>query len=387
MAKNFLLFLLLLVCLCLWFPLAKSNAVRAQTMPSGIIGLPEPQYCDSLGLAGTNYVRGLNCRIVSVDDYPRAYIVYVPYNVQDPAPVVFMFHGSSGDGLQYLSISGWREKADEEGVVIIFPTGLVYCKLSFPCENGGQAGWTTRWHDYSLQSDPEINWEILPPGYPATSPWPVDDLQFTRQILNDLYNQATAVAVNSDRIYASGFSNGANFTARLAVELSEQLAAVGYVAGGLADDAVDVAQPAIHIPVYAAFGNQDARILAEITSEEIEALPLQPASLFAIPEIREGFITPHLDGFEHAYKIDTLRPYTVRQFQNNTLLRWHSPQVGGPQHIFQMAVLEGLEHKYPNGCHPKNLHCFSAADTFWSFFQNGPDSDLGHGFLTKPLQP
>ena len=45
------------------------------------------------------------------------------------SPVVFMFHGRSGTGHQFLRISGWREQADAVGLVAVFPTGVRYRDL------------------------------------------------------------------------------------------------------------------------------------------------------------------------------------------------------------------------------------------------------------------
>ena len=88
--------------------------------------------CDSRGLAGTPYVAGVNCRHLLQNGYPRRYVVFVPQSAVDemnagrPVPLVFMLHGSTGTGEQFLKMSGWRQKATAEGFVAAFPTGLEY---------------------------------------------------------------------------------------------------------------------------------------------------------------------------------------------------------------------------------------------------------------------
>ena len=76
--------------------------------------------CDSIGWAGTPYVRGVNCRVVLVDGYPRRFVVSVPetgpYSEAVPAPLLLMHHGSTGTGEQFLGSSGWREKGEEVGL-------------------------------------------------------------------------------------------------------------------------------------------------------------------------------------------------------------------------------------------------------------------------------
>lgn len=181
-----------------------------------------------------------------------------------------MFHGSSGDGYQHLQISGWREKAISEGFIAVFPTALRYCKQNYPCAHGGQAGWTTKWHNYHLPEDDDFDFDVRLPGYVAEA-WPADDVMFTRMMIADLRIEANGLGVDAERLYASGFSSGAGLAARLTVEVSDLFAAVGYTGGGL----------------------------------------------------------------------------------------------GVMDHVFQLALLEGLEHKYPNGCHSKNPHGFMAADLIW----------------------
>ena len=59
---------------------------------------------------------------------------------------------------------------------------------------------------------------------------PADDVGFVDAIMADV---GARLPIDRHRVYASGFSNGANFTARLSVERSNRLAAVAYSAGGL----------------------------------------------------------------------------------------------------------------------------------------------------------
>jgi polyhydroxybutyrate depolymerase len=54
-----------------------------------------------------------------------------------------------------------------------------------------------------------------------------DDTEFIRRILDDVL--AVEYSVDLDRVYVSGFSNGGQMAARLAVELDDRPAAVGAV--------------------------------------------------------------------------------------------------------------------------------------------------------------
>ena len=126
--------------------------------------------CETQGAAGLAYEIGVNCRTVELDGVDREYLVYVPRQrpvTGERAPVVLMFHGSSGTGAQFLRTSGWREQADRSGLVAVFPTGLRYRVL----DSGRRV---TKWNDFSLPG--EVDLQELPPGYPEGSPMPANDV-------------------------------------------------------------------------------------------------------------------------------------------------------------------------------------------------------------------
>lgn len=325
-------------------------------------GLPPVGSCASIGLSGTPFVTGVNARVMDVDGYPRTYIVYVPASPRCPAPVVFMFHGSSGDGNQFLNHSGWRQKADAEGIVAVFPTGLKYCK---PTRSGGRR-WVTKWNAYNLADDPEFDFTQKPPYYPAAAPFPADDVTFTRSMMDDVSDAANGLSVDLQRIYASGFSNGASFTARIALEVCDRLAAVAYVACGLQPSSTPYVVPSEHIPVWTALGTNDDGVMESVGWDPATQgeLPLDPAQFLALPGMLDN-IAIQLDAFGHVYDPLTLGPYSVTQWPNATLFEW----VGAPRQIYRKTLLGGLGHHYPHGPHPMNPLGWVATTAFWPFFE------------------
>ena len=115
---------------------------------------------------------GVNCRTVEVDGHPRQYLVYVPHRRAARAPVVFMHHGSSGDGERFLRISGWREQADRTGLIAVFPTGLRYRML----DTGRRI---TKWNDYNLARTSTST--TSRPAIPADAPWPAERRRLHRR--------------------------------------------------------------------------------------------------------------------------------------------------------------------------------------------------------------
>jgi polyhydroxybutyrate depolymerase len=307
-----------------------------------------PGACVTHGAVGLAYEVGVNCRVVEVDGHPRRFIVYVPSTppvTRPRAPVVFMFHGSTGTGEQFLRISGWREQADATGLVAVFPTGLRYRVL----DSGRRS---TKWNDYSLAS--QVDLSERPPGYPANAPWPANDVGFVDAMMADL---GARLPIDRHRVYASGFSNGAGFAARLAVERSTVLAAAAFSGGALPS----AQAPARPIPMYLTVGTLDDRVLAQTGPPPLPQLPLDPLALLAEPVIKST-LGAHLA----TLGLDP-RDFGVLGSRRSTAFRWPATGTGPGGALLRFAALEGLRHKYPNG--RNNPAGFEAAPEFWDFFQ------------------
>jgi predicted esterase len=267
-----------------------------------------------LAAAAIALTPGVHHETLVHDGVRRSYEVYVPANVQERPPVVFMFHGSSGTGEQFLAHSGWREEADRSGIVAVFPTGMRY-------HITGTRRFSTKWAGFNLADEVDEA--------------PADDVGFVDAMLAKL-------PVDPRRVYASGFSNGADFAARLAVDRSETFAAAAFSAGGLAE----AHAPARRVPTYATVGSLDDRILARM-DPPIAELPLGPAQILRNPVLREyiGIALDTLDLDEDAY--------SAIAEPGSTSFRWP-----GTDPLFRFSVIEGLDHHYPQ----------AAAAEFGAFF-------------------
>jgi len=290
--------------------------------PAIALALPavaSAQQCDTAGPAPTAYATGVNCRTLEHDGERRRYLVYVPANARPEAPLVFMFHGSSGTGEQFLNHSGWREQADATGLIAVFPTGLRYRMT-----DSGRL--VTKWADFDLVND--IEEDETPPA---------DDVGFVDAMLADL-----APLVDERRVYASGFSNGAGFAARLAVDRSETFAAVAFSGGGLTGEH----SPARRVPTYETIGSLDPRILDNL-DPPLPELPLDPEVLRTHPTI-----AGHL-GLQLATLGLDPDLYGAAVFADAATLRWPALRP-----LYRFTVLEGLGHAYPD----------RAPAEFWEFF-------------------
>lgn len=301
---------------------------------------------------GSTLPAGVTCRNIEVDGYTREYLVYVPEAVAaaptTPVPLVFMFHGSSGDGEKFLRGSGWREQADAEGFVAVFPTGLEY----FVTEDG-KNHWSTKWSSSTLADDIDVARRL--PGYPADAPWPADDVSFTEQMIDDV---SAHLAVDPARIHVSGFSNGGGFSARLASELSDRIASVA-TSGAPAVVRPDADGTPV-APTWQALGTLDANVGRRFG---VTSFPLDAPSILAMPGL-SGVLR---------YNATTMgaptEPCDTPSTAHTTTIMWCAPGAED----FRFTMVEGLTHVYPNGYNAvSNPAGVEAAEQFWLWFEQHP---------------
>jgi len=316
--------------------------------------------CDSVGVSGIPYVPGVNCRLMEVDGFTRRYVVWVPLaGVPANAPAVFMLHGGSGTGEQFLRISGWREKATQEGFIAIFPTAAEHFVLD-------NQRFSTVWNNYGLPF--EIDPNRRPAAYPSTSPWPADDVKFVRQITDDVVQQLFA---DPHRVYVAGFSSGGGLCARLGVEASDVIAAVACHTSGL-HELHETLLGRRNLSAFFTLGTLDGHALDAINAylsalglPAVAELPLDPSDLDRIPQIKSQVLL-NLDSFNlEATALTTSTAATWTQLRSQT----GQPGNADGNELF-FTFLDEVTHQYPNGTN--NPLGFNLADWAWPFFVQHP---------------
>lgn len=156
----------------------------------------------------------------------REYAVFVPksYQGNTPVPLMFNFHGGSGDIASQIAIADMRSIADTAGFILIYPQAL-------PDPNdGGSTNW--------LQKDPTT----------------VDDIYFVEAMIDTL---ASEYMIDETRVYACGYSLGGEFTYELACRLSNQIAAVGIVARSMGTYIYENCSPKHPTAILTIHGTED----------------------------------------------------------------------------------------------------------------------------------
>jgi len=267
-----------------------------------------------------SFVVGKNRFTTQVNGDAREYYVHVPksYDRSTPAPVVFMLHGTSGDGLKFYNISGWKEVGEVENILTVYPSSWRYCIIE-----DGQRKNTTKWNGYPSA------FEYCPGEVPR------DDIRFLNQVIDELCAKFT---VNQKMIYMVGFSNGGQMTGRVGVEMSDRVAAVVSSAGFLPLGSTYT--PKQLLPVLAQVGTNDDRYMGLSGGGP---LPMNFDQLFAQSQFFKG----EMKAYGSTYKLDP--KYTTGGDPNKIIWLDAKGVSGDPNNVFRFALVKGMGHVYPNG--------------------------------------
>ncbi len=280
-----------------------------------------------------DFVKGKNYFTVMVDGDEREYYVHVPesYNGKDPVPLVFMLHGTSGDGERYYNISGWKAIGEQENIITVYPSSWRYCYIS-----DGKKKNNTRWNTLDMEYCANEN--------------PRDDIKFLRTILAEVEDR---YQIDEKRVYLVGFSNGGGMAFRCAVEMADVFAAIVQSAGTYLGD--DDFMPARFVPITYQIGNSDNKFFGAGAR-----LPL--ASFDSLLRNEPSFKKIRLN---HAR---ILKYSTEFQISGDTAIAMTANFPSIPEEDdreFRIILIKGLEHQYPNGSN----HPYKAAEENWEWMK------------------
>ncbi len=161
----------------------------------------------------------------------RRYLLHRPPNADQAQalPLVVVLHGGGGNGAQVAEVTGFSRLADAEGFAVVYPDGTGRLRNTLLTWNSGGI-----------------------PVYAADQK--VDDVGFLIAVVEDA---KTKVAVDPERVYATGMSNGGMMCHRLAREADAVFAAIAPVSGAMNFTAADSGLP---IDVMIVHGTADEHV-------------------------------------------------------------------------------------------------------------------------------
>jgi polyhydroxybutyrate depolymerase len=183
-----------------------------------------------LGFTFSSFAQQTINASITHDGIQRDYIVYIPelYDGTTTVPLVLNFHGYGSNAAQQMFYGDFRDIADTEGFLLVHPEGTTFIGDQF--------------------------WNVGFPGLSST----IDDVGFTEALIDEL---ATLYAIDLDRVYATGMSNGGFMSFLLACQLSEKIAAVASVTGSMTQDTFDDCNAQLPTPVLQIHGTEDGVVL------------------------------------------------------------------------------------------------------------------------------
>ena len=131
--------------------------------------------------------------IINIDGKKREYYLSLPEDTSKPFPLIINFHGFLSHAIEQQEFSRMDNYAHLNGVGVIYPEGI------------------------------NKSWNI---GKDMMSE--ENDIGFVNALIDSV---ASKYNIDSDRIYACGFSNGGEFSYELMCGLSNKIAAFGSVGG------------------------------------------------------------------------------------------------------------------------------------------------------------
>jgi len=193
----------IIICLLFFF---FSNAFVAQT------GLP------------------INRKIIYHQGVKRIYHIYLPKNFdwKTPTPMVIALHGGGGKGRTFdkeTTQNTLTMEADKLGLVLVFPEGM-----------------DKHWNDGRTELFKKKK------AY--------DDVGFISKIIDRMIKN---YGIDASRVYATGISNGGLMSIRLAIDLTEKIAAIAPVASQLSK-VLENKEPSLPIAIMILNGTSDPLI-------------------------------------------------------------------------------------------------------------------------------
>jgi polyhydroxybutyrate depolymerase len=276
---------------------------------------------------------GTHERALMHDGRRREYLVHVPkgYDGRKPAPLVVAMHG--GGGNMHIQANdtyyGLVSKADETGTIIVFPNGYSRRK------NESLATWNAG--------------ECCAAAVRENS----DDVGFIRAMLAEVRRRYN---IDSDRIFATGMSNGGLMSYRLACEMSDVFRAIAPVAG--TDNTVSC-KPKRPVSVLHIHAKDDTHVLFEGGAGP-DVIKYGVTDFTSVPSTISKWVG-----------LNSCKAKPIRVLENaGAYCELYAGCADGAR--VQLCVTEEGGHSWPGGEKPRGngtpSRAISATDVMWKFF-------------------
>lgn len=276
-------------------------------------------------------------KTISVDGTERSYIVFAPDPLEKARrmPLVIVLHGGGGTAERMERGTGFSLLAEKEGFVAVYPQGI-----------------RNQWNDG----------RVFPARRGAGSP--EADLAFIAALIDEV---SRSYSIDRDRIYVTGASNGGFFSHLLGARMSDKIAAIAPVIGGVGTELAKEFKPSHPVPVFVIQGTQD---------------PLVPYAGGTVARNRGGFVSTEdalllwrrHNGTRDKPSVTLLEDQDPSDGCRVESYSWEGGRNGSEVRLFKMI---GGGHGWPGRRQwlpklfvGKNCMDFDATAVIWEFFKN-----------------
>lgn len=247
----------------------------------------------------------------------RTYYLHTPpsYQPSHPMPLVLAFHGSGEQGKDMAAQTAMNNLADREGFIVVYPDGL-----------------NKKWN--VSESAPE------------------DNIKFVHALITHL---SQIRAVNSQRVYATGLSNGGILVQKLACENPSGIAAFATVAASLP----------VQFKPHCQSQTPISMLMINSTTD-----PVVPWEGGESPQIKVGrhLSIPPISEVIDFWRQHDACPAQVKVEQLSGLVqvsRYQNCQAGSEVTLME---LKGGGHIWPGGGYGRSQY-LDATETVWNFLK------------------
>jgi polyhydroxybutyrate depolymerase len=274
----------------------------------------------------------------------RKYIVHVPkgYAPHKQLPLVMYIHGGGGN-LRSAYLDKMHSMSDTLGFVLAIPEGTGGMKFGriWGVWNGGS------WQGGSCCGE-------------------ADDVGFISSMIHDIQKN---YAIDPNRIFATGISNGALMTNRLGCELSDTIAAIAVVA----PSAVPAqCSPSKKLSVMVIQGTNDPA--NPLDGSEPRSI-FRDKGLLSMPYKRMTAYET-INAWKHTLGLNDTEPVPSYTNNNASCTAYKNTSHNSPE--VELCVVTGMGHTFPSGAQylPKSIVGPVSYDMsfvqMWEFFQKHP---------------
>jgi polyhydroxybutyrate depolymerase len=165
---------------------------------------------------------------ITIGGIVRNYRLFLPTgyaNATSPVPLLINIHGKTSSATEHESYTNFKNLANTDNFVVVYPNSTVIQGI-------------TQWNVNNSENSSQ-------------------DVQFISELIDYMianYN------INGNKVYIVGFSNGGLMTSRLACEISNKIAAIGTVEGGMNYNIYNECNPQHPMPYLNIHGTSDTPV-------------------------------------------------------------------------------------------------------------------------------